>query len=261
MNRAQLLSIALALGIFSLLYFGFDTKPSKQKELEKTRSFSAELTSGEALIKSAKAEMTAEQLGELELLEVQSRSDDEAQRLTYQKQLASRWYQMGHPDISGYYALKIAEKENTEAAWSIAGTTFSLCLNNSPSPDREDFCKKRAISSFENAISIAPDNPQHRVNLAMVYANHPLPEQPMKGIQMLLELNRNDPDNVLVLKTLANFGLQTNQFDKVIGRLERAKALAPADQEVDCLLEKAYLGKGLTDKAQVHGKLCADRNS
>jgi len=259
MNRLQLLSIAIALGLFGLLYFGFDTKPSKQKELEKTRSFSAELTSGPALIKSAKANLSAEQLGELELLEAQSQSPVDSTSIYYKKQLASRWYQMGHPAISGHFALQIAEKENTESAWSIAGTTFSICLKNNPSPEREDYCKKRAISSFETAISLAPENSQHRVNLAMVYANHPLADQPMKGIQMLLELNRKDPDNVLVLKTLATFGLQTNQFDKVIGRLEKAKSLAPKDLEIDCLLEKAYIGKGMTEKAQVHGQLCATR--
>lgn len=256
MNRTQKFSILAALVLFAILYFGFDTKAKKQKEIEKTRSFGAEMTGGQALINAAKKELDAAKLGELELLELKSTSGPDSVRLNFMKQLAGRWYSWKRADISGHYALQIAEAENTEESWSLSGTTFSLCLQQQTAKERVDFCRRRAISSFENVISMAPENPEHRVNLAMVYANHPDPEEPMKGIQMLLGMNKEYPENVLVLKTLAKFGIQTGQFEKALGRLEKAKKFDEGDREIDCLLAEVHERLGNKEKAVVHSNIC-----
>ncbi|NNE30328.1 MAG: hypothetical protein HKN16_11875 [Saprospiraceae bacterium] len=256
MNKTQIITILAAIGLFGLLFLGFDTKPQKQKDLEKSRSFNAELTSGQALLKNAKEGLSSSDLNEVSLLESQTNAENDSLKAEFLKELSGRWYELQRPDIAGYYAEQVAELENSEESWAISGTTFSLCLQRMQREDQVDFCKRRAISSFENAISLSPENMTHQVNLAMVFANNPPQEQPMKGIQMLLALNRKAPENVLVLKTLARFGMQTNQFEKALGRLQKAKAQAPEDKELDCLLAKAHQGLGNAAEAARFQSLC-----
>ena len=123
--------------------------------------------------------------------------------------------------------MKVAELENTEQAWSIAGTTMTLGLKNADQEKIKKFCSKNAIKAFENAISMDPENVQHRTNLAICYAEYPSQDNPMQGIMMLLDLNKKHPDNVGVLITLARFGMQTGQFEKVQGRLQKVLSLEP----------------------------------
>mgnify|MGYP003401398438 CR=1 FL=1 len=45
MNKNQYIAIGAAVVLFLVLFFGFDTVPAKQKDLEKSRSLSFETTS------------------------------------------------------------------------------------------------------------------------------------------------------------------------------------------------------------------------
>ena len=58
----------------------------------------------------------------------------------------------------------------------------------------------------------------------------------MQGIQMLLKLNKENPDDTGVLLTLARFGMQTNQFEKVEGRLQKVLALEPNNRAANCMM-------------------------
>jgi uncharacterized protein HemY len=98
----------------------------------------------------------------------------------------------------------------------------------------------KAIQALENAISIDPETVQYRVNLALIYAERPPQDNPMKGVQMLLSLNEKHPDDVLVLNALARLAIKTGQWDKAQQRLERAEALDPENITTICLLAEIY---------------------
>ena len=133
--------------------------------------------------------------------DVEKASSDTAKAAAY-RQLSSQWYQMEKPGIAGYYAEKVAEITRDEEAWSIAGTTYSLCLQREQEEKIKRFCTEHAVQSLEKAVSLNPDNMQHKVNLALIYAENPPKEMPMKGILMLIDLNKQHPDDVLVLTQL-----------------------------------------------------------
>ncbi len=251
MNKTQWISIAGAAVLFSLLYFGCNTKPENIKGLEKTRTLAAEKTSAAVLMKNAKAKLPNAELASLELLEQEFvNTTVDSIKINYGKQLSGRWFELKQPAISGHFAQEVASLENEENSWSIAGTTYALCVQRSQDEVEKDFCSKRAVESFENAISLNPSESAHKLNLALVYADNPPEGQPMKGIQMLLTLNREQPENVTVIKTLARLGLQTGQFEKVLARLTKAKALAPNDREIDCMLVKVYTATNETALAE-----------
>ena len=54
MSKTQLAVLSFAGALFFLLYFGFDTKPKEQKEINKDRIENAESTSINSLLLSAK---------------------------------------------------------------------------------------------------------------------------------------------------------------------------------------------------------------
>ena len=58
----------------------------------------------------------------------------------------------------------------------------------------------------------------------------------MQGIQMLLKMNKEEPENTSVLLTLARFGMQTNQFEKAEGRLLKVLTLEPENKTANCMM-------------------------
>ncbi len=237
MTKGQAVLIFLSVVLFVGLYFGGSAKPSEIKSAEKTRALNAESTDISALLQDAKPSLTPLQSAELLSLETRlSENSDDSLKVSVYKDIASTWYQYRRADISGFYAYKIAEMENTEEAWSIAGTTLTLGLKTTQKDKFKKFCSENAIKAFENAISLNPDNSQHRLNLAICYAEYPSASNPMQGIQMLLKLNKEEPDNTSVLLTLARFGMQTNQFEKVEARLQKVLSLEPNNKTANCMM-------------------------
>lgn len=172
------------------------------------------------------------------------------------KALSSAWYQAGHGAIAGHYANEVAELEGTAAAWSIAGTTFSLALQQSQDAKVRSYCLENAVSALEKAISLEPDHVDHRLNLALLYTEIPPQDNPMKGILMMVDLNKLNPDNASVLYHLGRLALQTGQTDKAVERLRKASLLRPDHRETWCLLAQAESAAGHETEAQIAHDNC-----
>ena len=257
MSKTQLLVLSFVGLLFLLLYFGFDTKPKAQKQVEIERSQNAESTSINSLLLTAKDNLKPEQAGGVLLAEAKlSEAKTDVEKTEAYKELSSAWYKINHFAIAGFYAEEVAKVENTDQAWSIAGAIYNRGTNLEKEEKNKDFCIDRAITAFENAISLDPTDVTHRANLAVCYAEHPPQDNPMKGVKMLLDLNTKNPENVAVLSSLGRFGIQTGQFEKAVARLEKALNLEPNNIKVNCLLAQAYEGTGNIDKANTFNNIC-----
>ena len=191
LNKIQLLTVGAAILLFAILYFGCDTKPVTQKAIEKERALSVESTNIEALLLEAKATLQANVASNILALEKQMNdATEDSLQIGFMKELSGEWYRAEHPAIAAFYAEQIAEKTATEDTWSIAGTTYTICLQRSEVEKVRSFCTNRAIAAYENAISLNPTNVAHQTNLALVYTENPPQENPMKGILMLVDLNK-----------------------------------------------------------------------
>ncbi len=257
MNWLQVAIISGAVVIFFTLYLGCDTKSNKQRALEKSRAMTIESTDISNILQTAKSQLTALQGSEVLALEQQLKQavTDEA-KVEVLKKLSGAWYQLGQPAVAGTYAQDIAELTGTEEAWSIAGTTYAICLQNVQEDKVRSYCMNRAIKAFENAISINPGNLAHRVNLALCYTENPPRDNPMKGILMLRELNEQQPDNVLVLNSLARLALKTNQLGRAMERLEQSYKIEPQNPNTVCLLAQVYQSLGQSAKASEFAQKC-----
>ena len=139
----------------------------------------------------------------------------------------------------------------------MAGTTYAIGAQRSKKEKEIEYCKGRAIKAFEkcNIIGLLKKL-EHHTNLATVYADYPPEDNPMKGILMLLDLNKKHPDYVPVLNNLARLGLKTGQFDKAISRLEKALEIDPENAKAHCLMAQVYEAKGDSDKAREFTEKC-----
>ena len=241
MNRAQLLVILSAIGLFFLLYFGCDVKSKEQKTVATARALTVENLNPETLIAQATAALTAEQHAVIDPLTQKLATESTPSLL---KPLSAAWHNAEHDEVAALYAQRIAEAEKTDEAWSIAGANFYLALQKATDPNLREFCSKRAAEAFQNAASLNPTKLEHRLNLALCFVENPPADNPMKGILQLRELDAQNPENTVVNFQLARLAIKTGQFDKAIARLERIVAMEPKNGRFICLLADAYEGKG-----------------
>ncbi|MCU0345552.1 MAG: hypothetical protein MUC59_01330 [Saprospiraceae bacterium] len=250
MNKSQWSLILTASSLFALLYLCFDTKPSKHKAIESKRASSFASTDINSMLVDAKANLPAQASASVMALEGDlEKAVLDSVKATAFKNLSSYWYQLEKSGIAGYYAEQVAEITRDEEAWSIAGTTYSICLQREQDEKIRSFCTEHAVQALEKAASLNPSNIQHKVNLALVYAENPPKDTPMKGVLMLVDLNKQYPDNPIVLTQLGRLAIKTSQFDKAVERLSKAVELEPSNKVATCLLAQAYEGLGDAAKA------------
>ncbi len=257
MNKAQIFTVLAAVVLFSGLYFGFDTKPDKQKVTERSRALKGESTSFATLLEEATAQLSEKQAIQVADVEKQIKATtEEEQRIKLLKSLSGLWYDLGHLAVSGGFAEQVAELENADSSWSVAGGTFFSGLLAEKDPTLRQFCAIHAVNAFESAASLAPEKVEHRVNLALVWAENPPPDNPMQAVLMLRELESKHPENASVYNALGRLAIKTNQWQRAIERLEKAWSLDKRNPNTPCLLATAYNGAGNIEKATEYATLC-----
>lgn len=248
MNKHQYIAIGAAFVLLGILLFGFEKKPAQQKLIEKSRAENFENTSIDLLMTEAMESLDPATRLFIEK-KMQLLSEKDSSTIEDLIDMSGEWYRMGKYAIAGYYAEQVAKRQPNEEAWSIAGTTYAQGIRNSTSDKEKAFCANRAIDALNQAISINPDNLAHRVNLGICYADFPPADNPMKGIQILLQINDENPDYVPALLALGRLAIQTGQWQRATQRLEKATLLRPGDNQIYCLLAEAYQGLEETKKA------------
>lgn len=257
MNRQQTLLVSASVLLAILFYFGFRIVPESHSLLEKSRAMNVETVSIESLKQRAIQGLNTEQKNYIASLENIIRlTDNDSVKVATMKQLSGAWFDFSSPALAGYWAREVASNEKTAEAWSIAGSTFASALGGSIEAEIMDYCFNQAVQCFENAISLEPENPDHRINLAICYAEHPVNDDPMKGIRSLLSLVEQYPDHPGVRYHLARFAVQTGQTERAIQRLNEALEIDPGYIRAHCLLANVLDGTDQEANAVKHRVIC-----
>ena len=257
MSTVQKIVLALSVVFFCVLYFGFSVKPKKIAAIESNRAETAATVDINNLIRDVQDDLTSQQRSLLIAIEKELQDIEvESNRIDLLKRLSGKWFEYGYPHIAGFYAEKVAEIVNDETAWSITGTTFAATFEQDAEDKVKDYALERATAAFENAISLAPDAIQPRVNLALSYVERPPQENPMKGILMLIELNKNYPDNPMILTNLGRLAIQTGQFDRAAERLSRVLEIDPENRTANCLMYQLLTKTDDLERAKSFGQKC-----
>ena len=258
MNQKQWLLVACTAIFVVALYFGAQTKPGKIKSLEKSRVQTIEATGIENLLKEAQKNLKKPDMDYAQsILQMVEKASEDSAKVSGYKELAARWFQLGFPAISGYYAEQVAVIDSTEEAWSIAGTTYAFALKGEFSENVKQFAYRRAMTAFENALSFNPQNINHKINMALCQTDFPPKENPMQGILSLRKLNEENPNNTSILNQLGMLAIKTNQMDRAKERLEQSIAIDPNNNTTICLLADVYASIGDATKAETFKQKCS----
>lgn len=257
MSKPHYAALAAAGLLFLGLYFGLKTTPPSWEVKQQSRKLRGQQVSVDRLVEAAKSQLTLEERAALSVLEHKAQTAaNDLERVEHLKTLSGWWYARGQWGIAGALAEEVAALASTDSAWSVAGVTYYQALQREKDSRKRNYYAERAIRAFESAASLAPDQPEHRVNVALVYAEDPPAENPMKAVQMLRDLERQYPQSAAVYNALGRLALKTGQWERAIERLEKALALDPQNPHTPCLLVKAYTNAGYTDKAEALANRC-----
>jgi tetratricopeptide (TPR) repeat protein len=254
MNRPQYIAIAGAIALFFTLYFGCDVKSKEQEKADIARSMTTDILSPESLIAEATKALNGSQRAEIQSLTSKAEAEKTPSVL---EALSKAWHDAGHDEVAAVYAERIATTDKTDERWSIAGANYYLALQKAEDPTMREFCSRKAVECFQNAASLNPSKIEHRLNIALCFAENPPQDNPMKGILQLRELDAQNPDNVPVNFHLARLAIKTGQFDRAIGRLEKVLTKEPNNAKLLCLLADAYAGAN-SPKAAEAAKKCSE---
>lgn len=255
LQKKQLLSIC-GFVVLLLVLLSLRTKPTELLDREKNRSLNLQSTDINILKQEAAGTISDNSKSRIQILETQLVNAPSDEVVEIYKDLSSVWYDAEEVGISGHYAEQVALETNEASAWGIAGTTYALCIKRSKKEKEKSLCLNKALECLENAISLEPEEMSYQINRAVLLAEHPPAENPMRGVKLLLEMNKNFPKNVPVINNIARFALQTNQLDKAEQRLLGAIELDPNNVTTNCLLAKLYTAKGNVEKASFYQVNC-----
>ena len=257
MSKGQWILTGGSILVVLILFFGFDTVPSDQAQIEKSRALNFETAELENHVKSSTESLPPDESTFFHSYENIVRSaESEEMRIDALEQLSAAWYDRGGYAEAGHFAQLIAETQSSADNWEAAAMTFWSCIQSDEDIEIRRICRDHAEECFQNAISLDPENINYRINLAVCNATLPPQDNPMKGIQSLLSLNEKYPENTSVLFWLAKFGLDTGQTEKAIARLQRALELDPDQRRLSCLMAVALRQSGNEAEAQTYDAKC-----
>ncbi len=252
MSSTKKIQLALVASVALLMIFLFVqpikglVNPPKEKQTEK-KAAAFSLTSE---VQKAKKQLTQTALNEVEQLEEENQSNTPKSL----EALAQKWNGLGYGAIGGFYLQQKASVTNTPADWMQAGEMFKTTLKGISDTVIAAAVVQSAIECYEKVLATDAKNVQARTGMAACYVEGT--SNPMQGIQLLLQIVEEEPDNYQANLSLGLFSMKSGQFDKAIKRFEKVVKIQP-DAESYFYLAEAYKNTGETQKAIIAYETCA----
>ena len=161
--------------------------------------------------------------------------------------LSKVWERNKQLPAAAYYSAKAAKLENSEKKLTFAGQFFLQLMENEGSPSIQAWEAGEAVSCLEQSLAVDPNNEDTKLALATGYIEGT--GEPMRGVQILLAITRDKPDDIPANMLLGRMSIQSGQFDKAVGRFETVLKQEPENKEALYFLAQAYEGKGDKKKA------------
>lgn len=209
------------------------------EDLNSVNYSSESLRSKQGLMTSIIAE-----IDELEEKLKSTTSDEE--KITYLKELATKWDDVNKTSPLGFIYEELALLDNQYEYWFKAGENFRTAYGLIQDTEISTTLKNKAIKSYENALLVEPESLDAKTGLGSAIVS--LSENPMVGIALLQEVVEKDPKHLGANKSLGLFSMQSRQFDKAITRFQTVIELSP-DAESYFYLATSYENIGLKKEA------------
>ncbi|WP_423148742.1 tetratricopeptide repeat protein [Rubrolithibacter danxiaensis] len=151
-------------------------------------------------------------------LEANLKAAPENQKVQFQKQLSQLWDDVNQPAPAALYMEAVAEKESSFSNWLKAGDLFAAAYQNTQDSLIQPSLTQKAANAYKQALKLEPNNLAAKTGLGVAYVNGAA--SPMQGIQLLLEVVKEDPSNTNANLNLGLFSMKSGQFDKAVARFK-----------------------------------------
>lgn len=178
-----------------------------------------------------------------------TRGDVHTQQLTSYETLANFWKDsLKEFEPYAFYTAEAAKLDNSEKSLTFAARLFLDNLRLEHDEAKLSWKTTQAISLFEKALKLNPNNDDLRIGLGSCYVygrgRNGDPQETMKGIQELLAVVRKDSTNMKAQFVLGVGGAVSGQYDKALERLTKVVKAEPKNLEAIMFLADTYAAKG-----------------
>ena len=254
MRRSHYITIIAGAALIAALYFFANTKPPKEDNIPPMaqagehdgHDHNAEF-SVEPYIDSAVADLPKHAAKELATLSDGLQNASDIAKAGIYKDMAELWLQHKDAIAAAHFFNQWAELDNSEKSRNFAGRFYLDLFHSSKQADIQGWAAQQAISNFEQSLKINPNSDTVKMALASCYIDGT--PQPMQGIQLLLGIVREKPNNVPANLMLGQLSIRSGQMDKAKERFDKVLAIEPENTEALYFLAEVYRSKGDKQKA------------
>jgi tetratricopeptide (TPR) repeat protein len=244
-RNLRYLFVGIALLLSAGLYFTpsqINNKPAPKKDAPAPKQ---EGISMEGISKTAKESLKDDQKGYISSLEMQLESNPNQTFLL--DSLGKAWDEAQIPALSAWYFEKKAEKLPTEENYLAAAYRYFDAFKIAGDELLRTQLVDKAISSYSKVLEINPKNLNAKTDLGVCYAEGT--SEPMKGILMLRDVIKEDPNHEMAQLNLGFLSVKSNQFDKAIDRFTTVMKINSKRTDVFYFLGHTYYESGKKDSA------------
>lgn len=259
MRKGHYIAIFIAAALIAALYWGVNTKPPKPTATADTHQpgpMGAEAghtdevapASADSILAAGKKALPEHAQQELAAVEGKlPQASNPAAKAALYTEIAKLWQQHKQLPSAAYYYAEAAKLENSEKSLNFAARLNSELLRSAESPSVRAWAAQQAISAYEQSLKLNPDNDTVKMALAACYIDGT--SQPMQGIQLLLGITREEPDNIPANLMLGQLSIRSGQMDKAAERFEKVLKIEPENTEALYFMAEVYKGQGNKEKA------------
>ncbi len=179
-------------------------------------------------------------------LEAALNGSSENEKVDLQKKLAQQWDDLNDAVPAAFYYELIAQKEPGFTPWLKAADKFTDAYQQTADTLMQPALVQKAIYAYKQADKLQPNTPEVKTGLGIAYVTGT--PNPMQGIQLLLEVVKNDPKNVKANLNLGLFSMKSGQYEKAVERFKTVISLAPS-AEAWFYLASSYENMGMKSDA------------
>ncbi len=194
----------------------------------------------------SKQDLTANLRKQVTDLEAALKSASENEKVDLHKKLAQQWDDLNQATPAAFYYELIAQKEPGFTPWLKAGDKFTDAYQQTTDTLMQPALVQKAIFAYQQADKLQPNTSEVKTGLGIAYVSGT--SNPMQGIQLLLEVVKNDPKNLKANLNLGLFSMKSGQYEKAVDRFKTVIAQAPS-AEAWFYLASSYENMGMKSEA------------
>jgi tetratricopeptide (TPR) repeat protein len=262
LRTVHYITITVAIAVIALLYWGGNTKPPKKAgDTPAVAGNMAEMphtiapASFDSMLEASVKELPEHAVNDLEAIKKEvAAATDSVHMAPHFINMAKLWQEHKKLPVAAYYYALAAKLENSEKSLNFAGQLFLDLVHETNVPGIQIWEAQQAVACFQRSLEINPANDTVKMALAAGFIEGT--GETMQGVQLLLGITREKPDNIPANLMLGRLSVQSGQFDKALGRFETVLKQDPVNTEALYFIAEAYKGKGDKQKAIEYLEQC-----